>query len=1434
MKGYEKVRDEGGPYDTLIQAAADAHGVNYALLHKQLFMESSFNPTAQSPTGPRGLGQFTRATGKAYGLISDEDFFSPEKSIDAAARHMKDNVHSAGGDELKALLMYNQGAGRLGSPQLAAYDAGDFSGISEEGRNYMDKMRDVVTTGKQNELEAFVKPGGSYEAPTGLDAAPQAQRLDPSEFSRASMSFTGEDLQPTNKPFGQDLYEATGSAEEPKQGLFDGLGEAAESGIQNSPLGVALRAASASDESDFSQTFRMMRDVFNDPLDRGRVTNWEEEDFEALRRSGLSPQFFDVVLRGDKRDFQNNLKLAKENQELDGQFMQAGVGAQLLGGAAEMVGDPYTLLGPGKAQGGKLIARLASGAVAGGAVSGLSESNSAAVSGREENIGMAIAGGAVFGGVLNSLLGKRQSLDDVSWSAPKGNTGDLRDWNSNSQSGYREDVSDADLERILERHGEGGLKNSEVDLLDGMEPVPRDPLDGDTAEMDRILARYERGPIEEEGSNTSMEDILSRMGDSAEPNEFYGATTRLEAREAARLSGSNEDPTRMPYRDGEEILEDGIVPYLDAPFEEGAVRTLDGSIHSGGSVLNPKTVAEFAALEVEFPKAYPGVQMGSISEVGLKLLRSDNEGIRRIGADLFRSPTGMTDGSGGKFGATASDIVERLKATDNITHNEIYGHIQDVLDDPFWKAQQGTQNAKREYISRRVVEALEDTSGTPHKLTPEEKALMETVRTHMADKWSMVENPGQFGHPDAVSLLGFSRHEGSYFPQRYNLHAKAAATQKLGGPEQLQSAIKRSWLASYSKRPSVKARVDRLLKAEVDAEVKRLTAKLKKGVKPDPTMPGRLLRSAVEKYANDKAYGVSHSDQFSGSTHMEENLLDGADLGANSYLEARNLFDSDVRIDLPDGTDFSVNDLREFDMLRVVPQYDRRVNGDIGIMGGTGKTTGELKAQVDKIRASAPKGAEQIEAEALMDGLKLLTGRTRRDPDNAFETGIRVLSDVGFMTKNAYMGVQNLTEAAALIVKGHQRMLLKNIPILKQWTTKGTKLKPEDIKKMHGAIFGRELDDLIRPQRADIVERLREQNSSRMVAETMGSVKWATGELSVRSPFTYLLRETSNFLVDAGRQGALIDLADFTLNGKATDLFSEGRLRSAAVSPEQFANIQALIRENFSMDAKGKWSLKDAASLAADPRSMDLWRLGDTVADETVLRPHKMSNQASSQYGATMGLALQFKMFVLRSLNGRMVRGWMEATKNKQALDQQMAVLVSMGLATAFHAARSQVAAYGLPERKREEYLERSLQPSMLAYAAISRSSHIGAPLSVFNFIAAPMGLDAAARVRTSVLPREPIEKRSGLPMKFNALSSTPTQDFLSRTAEQLPGAQVLASVGQAGYSAKHLLGGERGMDAQGHRTALWNALRQFVPNDPVSQNLMMRLAEDQGVDRAR
>lgn len=53
---YVTIKAKGTPYDSLIKQKADEYGIKYDLLHKQIYSESSFNPSAKSPTGPRGLG----------------------------------------------------------------------------------------------------------------------------------------------------------------------------------------------------------------------------------------------------------------------------------------------------------------------------------------------------------------------------------------------------------------------------------------------------------------------------------------------------------------------------------------------------------------------------------------------------------------------------------------------------------------------------------------------------------------------------------------------------------------------------------------------------------------------------------------------------------------------------------------------------------------------------------------------------------------------------------------------------------------------------------------------------------------------------------------------------------------------------------------------------------------------------------------------------------------------------------------------------------------------------------------------------------------------------------------------------------------------------------------------------------------------------------
>lgn len=1425
MKDYDRIKAQGGPFDTLIKEAADTHGVPYEMLHKQIFLESSFNPNAKSPTGPRGLGQFTRATGKAYGLVTEEDFFDPAKSVDAAARHMRDNIQAADGDHLKALLAYNQGAGRKGQPQLDAYDRGDFGAISEEGRNYMAKLADVASVGKRDELASFVKPASGLEAPAELipNASPPEGLT---AFSGASMSMGGSDVPKKAAPFKEDLYNATGRlTEEVEKGLFDGTLKSAEDALKMSPLGMAVRAASADDNADFAQAFATMRDVFNDPMDpRDRMSNWTDEDYDRLKASGLDPQFYDVVLRGYKANFDANLKLAQENERMVREQSQAGIGGAIVGGAAGMAGDPWTFVNPARSGGATLVGRLAGGAVVGGGLGALSEETTAKASGREADYLMAIGGGMVFGGAVNGLLGARPGSPE--FAAQTGHKGVLEDWQANNTIGVQKDMDGEALESILARHGDSALPNRDVEMDADMLPVEKPQADMDDMDMEAILARHgERGP-QDDGRSVDIGSILARYGESADPHEFTGDFMRLEARERARMSGLDEDPTAIPYREGDVIHEDAAVPYMDMPFNAGgAVRLQDGTVVAGGSPLNPKTLKTFTEVDPTPARANLGVRLGDISEIGLVLGRSTNADVLGVANDLFRAPTGYKDKSGGKFGATASDIVERLRAQDNVTHNMFKETMDEALKEPYWHSQRVSAGAKMEAISRRVVESLEAAShgGPGPKLTGAEQKLVAALKDHMGKKWDYIENPGQFGNQNAKSLLGETRHEGSYFPMRYSTSAKHMMIGKLGGADELQEAIVRSWLSSYAKRPATRARVNKMIEEKLKSE----------GIEK-PTK--QQINAAVEDYARSKAYGISHTDQFNRSAMVEEHLRDGVGVENNNYLEARNLFDSDVKVHMPDGTLFAVDDLREFNILRVVPQYDRRVNGDIALMGGTGKSTAELKSLAVKLGQN---GANKTEATALEDALKLFTGRSRRtDIENGWETAVRSLMDVGFATKNAFMGMQNFTEAARLAVNGHVRMLTHGVPFLKHLTTAGTKLSAKDIKVLHGQVFGRELDDLIRPTRTDIVERLREARgfgSGDLSSQVVGSVKWATGEIAARSPFTWLLRETGNYIMDAARQGVLVDIAEGALSGKGSKILHPDHLRAASITPDQLKGIEDLVRAHFKQTQKGKWSLKDPDALAADPRSMDLWRLGDAVADQAILRPHKISMASSQQLNAYWSAALQFKMFVLRSLNSRVMRTYWEGTSSKrQALDHTYSVVLSVGMAAGFYAAQARLKAYGMQERDRKEYLDKALSSDMLGYAALTRSSHVGAPLGVAGFVASPFGWDPAAAVRTSILPRGPREERPDKPIRYGPLESPGAQDFISRTLEQVPAAQVVANAYQATDSAIGLMKDQRGSDLQGYRTGMWNAFKHFVPNDPISQHALMKLAEANGVDRSR
>lgn len=97
------------PYHPAIRAAAMRNSVNPHLLWTIAYLESRFQPRCVSPKGARGLMQFIPATGRRYGLLTQRDLHDPLRSIDAAARYVRDLSAMFGGRIDLVLAGYNAG-----------------------------------------------------------------------------------------------------------------------------------------------------------------------------------------------------------------------------------------------------------------------------------------------------------------------------------------------------------------------------------------------------------------------------------------------------------------------------------------------------------------------------------------------------------------------------------------------------------------------------------------------------------------------------------------------------------------------------------------------------------------------------------------------------------------------------------------------------------------------------------------------------------------------------------------------------------------------------------------------------------------------------------------------------------------------------------------------------------------------------------------------------------------------------------------------------------------------------------------------------------------------------------------------------------------------------------------------------------------------------
>lgn len=98
------------PYDDLIIASAQRHGLDPALLKGLIRAESDFDPNAGSGAGAVGLTQLMPGTAAALGVTDPRD---PAQSIEGGAKYLKQQLDAFGGDVTKALAAYNAGPGAV-------------------------------------------------------------------------------------------------------------------------------------------------------------------------------------------------------------------------------------------------------------------------------------------------------------------------------------------------------------------------------------------------------------------------------------------------------------------------------------------------------------------------------------------------------------------------------------------------------------------------------------------------------------------------------------------------------------------------------------------------------------------------------------------------------------------------------------------------------------------------------------------------------------------------------------------------------------------------------------------------------------------------------------------------------------------------------------------------------------------------------------------------------------------------------------------------------------------------------------------------------------------------------------------------------------------------------------------------------------------------
>jgi soluble lytic murein transglycosylase-like protein len=151
----------------IVEQTAALHGVDPALVHSVISVESGFNPLAVSPKGAQGLMQLIPATARRFGVT---DSFDARQNIEAGVKYLR-YLQDMFKDDKLALAAYNAGEGAVMK----------YGGVPpyRETEHYVQKVGLKLDAARLAASTQVIESKAGSPQPNELTAEPEGPRAEP-------------------------------------------------------------------------------------------------------------------------------------------------------------------------------------------------------------------------------------------------------------------------------------------------------------------------------------------------------------------------------------------------------------------------------------------------------------------------------------------------------------------------------------------------------------------------------------------------------------------------------------------------------------------------------------------------------------------------------------------------------------------------------------------------------------------------------------------------------------------------------------------------------------------------------------------------------------------------------------------------------------------------------------------------------------------------------------------------------------------------------------------------------------------------------------------------------------------------------------------------------------------------------------------------------